>query len=102
MVAAGSAHTLPPLAVWWLLLRVWRSLPTISQRVELGYILGTPAMLYKMSTLFKDPIQYTPNDKIADLNLQEYRIGEMRLAQYQQNLGDLHVLTLFANKPYRA
>lgn len=42
-------------------------------------IYGTDEMLYALSSIFKDPgIRYTPNDRIADMNLTEYNIGNMR------------------------
>lgn len=100
MVAAGSAHTSTAASG---LVAAFESLAFSTDYKSEGgvrYILGTPAMLYKMSTLFKDPIQYTPNDKIADLNLQEYRIGEMRFVPVpQQIFGETSMFpTSFANK----
>ena len=43
------------------------------------YIFAQNALLYQLSKVFKEPgIRYTPNDKVADLNLMEYRFGDMR------------------------
>lgn len=43
------------------------------------FIFGQNALLYELSKVFKEVgVRYTPNDKIADLNLMEYRIGDMR------------------------
>lgn len=42
-------------------------------------IYGTDEILYALSSIFKDPgTRYTPNDRIADMNLTEYKIGNMR------------------------
>lgn len=42
-------------------------------------IYGTDEILYALSSIFKDPgVRYTPNDRIADMNLTEYKIGNMR------------------------
>jgi|WetSurSiteA1Bulk_404760.scaffolds.fasta_scaffold05562_3 hypothetical protein len=43
------------------------------------FIFAQSALLYELSKAWKEiGVRYTPNDKIADLNLNEYRIGEMR------------------------
>jgi hypothetical protein len=43
------------------------------------FLFAQNALLYELSKSFKEVgIRYTPNDKIADLNLMEYRIGDMR------------------------
>lgn len=43
------------------------------------YIFGQNALLYSLSKVFKEAgVRYAPNDYIADLNLKEYRIGDMR------------------------
>lgn len=43
------------------------------------FVYGTDEMLYILSKSFKqDGIRYAPNDKIADLNLTEYRLGTQR------------------------
>lgn len=41
-------------------------------------ILGSPRALYAVSKYLKDPIRFSPNDRIFDLNLYEYKFGEMR------------------------
>jgi hypothetical protein len=43
------------------------------------FIIGTDKMLYQLSKAYKqDGIRYSPNDKFADLNLMEYKVGNMR------------------------
>ena len=43
------------------------------------FIFAQNALLYELSKCFKEVgLRYTPNDKIADLNLMEYHIGDMR------------------------
>ena len=43
------------------------------------YIFAQNALLYELSKVWKEAgIRYTPSDKLADLNLMEYRIGDMR------------------------
>jgi len=44
-------------------------------------------MLYEVSKVFKDPgVRYAPNDRIADLNLYEYKIGSMRFVPVSTEL----------------
>jgi hypothetical protein len=43
------------------------------------FIFAQNALLYELSKVYKETgIRYAPNDKIADLNLTEYKIGDMR------------------------
>ncbi len=43
------------------------------------YVFAVDHLLYELSKAFKEPgIRYTPNDRVADLNLYEYRLGTMR------------------------
>lgn len=43
-------------------------------------IFGTDEMLFQIAKLYKEPgIRYTPNDRIADLNLNKYKFGNMDL-----------------------
>jgi len=43
------------------------------------FIFAQNSLLYALSKAWKETgIRYTPNDKIGDLNLMEYRIGDMR------------------------
>lgn len=43
------------------------------------FIYGTDEKLYELSKAWKEPgVRYTPNDRIADLNLNEYRLGTQR------------------------
>jgi len=42
------------------------------------YIFAQNALLYELSKVWKEVgIRYTPNDRIADLNLYQYKIGDM-------------------------
>lgn len=42
-------------------------------------IYATDEMLYELSKVFKDPgIRYAPSDRVADLNLYEYKLGTQR------------------------
>jgi hypothetical protein len=44
------------------------------------FAVGTQKVLYELSKSFKEPgIRYTPDNMVANLNLMEYRIGEMRI-----------------------
>jgi len=43
------------------------------------YIFAQNALLYELSKVWKEAgVRYTPNDRLADLNLYEYKIGDMR------------------------
>lgn len=43
------------------------------------FIYGTDEMLYGLSEIFKDAgTRYTPNDRVADMNLSMYKIGSMK------------------------
>lgn len=43
------------------------------------FIVGTDKMLYALSKAYKsDGIRYSPNDSIGNLNLMEYKVGNMR------------------------
>lgn len=79
MVASGSMNANPTLAG---LRTSFETLAFKTNHKKEGatrFIYATDEMLYSISKIFKDPgLRYTPNDKIADLNLQEYRIGTMR------------------------
>lgn len=43
------------------------------------FLLGTDESLYEISKSFKNPILYSPNDTIANMNLKEYEIGTNRV-----------------------
>ena len=44
------------------------------------FIFAQNAILYELSKAYKETgIRYTPNDKTADLNLTEYKIGDMKI-----------------------
>jgi hypothetical protein len=42
------------------------------------FILGTDRALNLLSTIWKDPVRYAPNDTIASLDLTQYSIGTMK------------------------
>jgi hypothetical protein len=43
------------------------------------YIFAQNALLYELSKVWKEVgVRYTPSDRLADLNLYEYKIGDMR------------------------
>lgn len=51
------------------------------------FIFGVDQLLYELSKEYKETgTRYTPNDKIADLNLMEYRIGDMRFVPVSTEL----------------
>lgn len=51
------------------------------------FIFGVDQLLYELSKEYKETgTRYTPNDKIADLNLWEYRIGDMRFVPVSTEL----------------
>lgn len=51
------------------------------------FIFGVDQLLYELSKEYKETgTRYTPNDKIADLNLYEYRIGDMRFVPVSTEL----------------
>jgi hypothetical protein len=44
------------------------------------FAVGAQKVLYELSKSYKEPgIRYAPNDAVANLNLMEYKIGEMRI-----------------------
>jgi len=54
---------------------------------ETRFIFGVDQLLYELSKEYKETgVRYTPNDKIADLNLWEYRIGDMRFVPVSTEL----------------
>ena len=51
------------------------------------FIFGVDQLLYELAKEYKETgTRYTPNDKIADLNLWEYRIGDMRFVPVSTEL----------------
>jgi hypothetical protein len=51
------------------------------------FIFGVDHLLYELAKEYKETgTRYTPNDKIADLNLWEYRIGDMRFVPVSTEL----------------
>jgi len=79
MQAAGSMNANPTLAG---LRAAFETLAfKTNHKAEGGVrmIYGTDEILYELSKIFKDPgIRYAPSDRIADMNLTEYRLGTMR------------------------
>lgn len=79
MIAAGSMTGNPTVAG---LRNQFESLAFKTNHKKEGgvrMIYGTDEMLYTLSKVFKDPgMRYQPNDRIADLNLTEYKLGSMR------------------------
>ena len=79
MQAAGSMNANPTLAG---LRAAFETLAfKTNHKAEGGVrmIYGTDEILYELSKIFKDPgIRYSPSDRIADMNLTEYRLGTMR------------------------
>lgn len=63
-------------------------------------ILGTDESLYEISKQLKNPIQYTPNDKVASLNINKWEMGTMEFVPLACPLmGDSTILPEeFANK----
>lgn len=79
MVNAGSLSANPTTAG---LKNAFESLAfATNYKVEGGtrFIYGSQEMLYKFSEIYKQPgLRYTPNDKIADLDLQMIEFGGMK------------------------
>ena len=52
-----------------------------------GFIFGVPQLLYELSKEYKETgMRYEPNDKIADLNLVQYKIGDMNFVPVDTTL----------------
>jgi len=79
MVAAGSQHSSVPIAGFT---GAFETLAFATDYLKDGgvrLIFGTSEMLYEVSKLWKQPgIRYRPEDKVGDLNLEEYKLGTMR------------------------
>ena len=45
---------------------------------EPRFVIGTNKMISRLSSLLKDPIRYETNDRIHDLNLDVYKMGNMK------------------------
>lgn len=80
MVAAGCANSSGVTAAT--LKEVFEALTFQTDYKSEGgvrYIFAQNALLYELGKGWKEPgIRYTPNDRIGDLNLYEYHIGDMR------------------------
>jgi hypothetical protein len=78
MIAAGAANvtvTAP------LIQQAFKALAHASNFKKVGgvrMIYGTNEMLSLLSSCFKDPIRYAPNDRIASLDLTQYEFGNMK------------------------
>lgn len=79
MQAAGSMNGNPTLAGLRTMFETLAFKTNFKKEGATRFIYGTDEMLYELAKVFKDPgTRYTPSDKIADLNLNEYRMGTMR------------------------
>lgn len=79
MVAAGSMSGNPTIAGLRSTFETLAFKTNFKKEGGVRMIYATDEMLYELSKIFKDPgIRYTPSDKIADLNLTEYKMGTMR------------------------
>jgi hypothetical protein len=79
MVAAGSMTANPTIAGLRTAFETLAFKTNFKKEGGTRMIYATDEMLYELSKIFKDPgTRYTPNDKIADLNLTEYRMGTMK------------------------
>lgn len=79
MVAAGSMNANPTLAGLRTTFETLSFKTNFKKEGATRFIYGTDEILYELSKVFKDPgTRYAPNDHIADLNLNEYRLGTMR------------------------
>lgn len=80
MVAAGAPSTAVTLAGLQTAFETFAFATNYKSENGRRVICATDEMLYEISKLYKeDGVRYTPNDKVADLNLMEYKIGSMRL-----------------------
>lgn len=62
-------------------------------------LLGTDEMLHEVSKAFKNPIDYTPNDMVANLNLKQYEIGTMKFVPVVvPQMGDNTILPSFFDR----
>ena len=98
MVAGGSEHTTVSLSG---LQTAFESLAFSTNHKAVGgvrMIYATDELLYEISKLYKEPgIRYTPNDKVADLNLTQYNIGSMKFVPVPCELFREHSATLPAS-----
>jgi hypothetical protein len=79
MVAAGSMTANPTIAGLRTAFETLAFKTNFKKEGGTRMIYATDEMLYELSKIFKDPgTRYAPNDKIADLNLTEYRMGTMK------------------------
>jgi len=79
MVAAGSMTANPTIAGLRTAFETLAFKTNFKKEGGTRMIYATDEMLYELSKIFKDPgTRYAPSDKIADLNLTEYRMGTMK------------------------
>lgn len=79
MQAAGSMFGTPTLAGLRSQFQTLAFKTNFKKEGGVRMIYGAAEPIFNLSSVFKDPgLRYAPNDHIADLNLMEYKIGEMR------------------------
>lgn len=79
MVAAGSMNANPTIAGLRASFETLAFNTNFKKEGATRMIYGTQEMLYEISKIFKDPgLRYSPNDRVANLDLDEYKLGNMR------------------------
>jgi hypothetical protein len=79
MVAAGSMSANPTVAGLKAAFEALAFATNYKQEGATRFIYGCEEILYELSKVWKEPgVRYTPSDEIANLNLNEYKIGTMR------------------------
>lgn len=80
MVNAGSANTTATSATLKAQFEVLLLQTDFKASGGVRFAVGTQKILYELSKSYKEPgIRYAPNDMVANLNLSEYKVGEMRI-----------------------
>ena len=98
MVAGGSMHTTVSLSGLQTAFELLAFATNYKAVGGVRMIYATDELLYEISKLYKeDGIRYTPNDKIADLNLTQYNIGSMKFVPIPCELFKEHSATLPAS-----
>jgi hypothetical protein len=96
MVAAGAASASVTTSG---LVPALKSLAFATNRLASGktrVLLGTDEMLDEVAGAFKNPIDYAPNDMIANLKLSSYEFGSIRIVPVEvPQMGDNTVLPSF-------
>ncbi len=79
MQAAGSMSANPTTAALRSTFETLSFKTNFKKEGGVRMIYGTDEMLYELSKVFKDPgMRYTPSDRVADMNLTEYKLGTQR------------------------